>query len=61
MDVKLYLSLGDSSLLKELNTDERAMPLLINLYLLNVDNTEVSNYYEVKVIPSRAEKYGSFY
>jgi hypothetical protein len=56
MDVKLYLALGDSALLKELNTDERAMPLLIDLYLLNGDNTEVSNYYDVKVIPKAALK-----
>lgn len=56
MDVKLYLALGDSALLKELNTDERAMPLLIDLYLLNGNNMEVSNYYDIKVIPKAALK-----
>jgi len=56
MDVKLYLALGDSALLKELNTDERAMPLLIDLYLLNGNNSEVSGYYDVKVIPKAAVK-----
>ncbi len=34
-DVKLYLYLGDSILLKNIKTDDKAMKLLVELYLIN--------------------------
>jgi hypothetical protein len=56
MDVKLYLALGDTSLINDFTTDERAMGLLIDLYLLNQNNMELTEYYGLKVIPKAALK-----
>ncbi len=53
-DVKLYLYLGDSILLKNIKTDDKAMKLLVELYLININNAELSQYYGTRVIPKVA-------
>jgi len=52
--VNLYFYLGDSVLLKRVKTDEKAMELLIDLYLLNRKNVEFSEYYGTRIIPKAA-------
>ncbi len=57
----LYFYLGDSVLLKKVKTDDRAMRLLIDLYLVNKNNAELSEYYGTKIIPKAAsENIGAF-
>ncbi len=53
-EVKLYYFLGDSILLKKVEQDERAMQLLINLYLVNRNNAELSEYYGSRILPKAA-------
>ncbi len=53
-NINLYFYLGDSVLLKRVKTDERAMKLLIDLYLLNRKKVEISQYYSTRVIPKAA-------
>ena len=48
---KVYYFLGDSSLVQDVQSDERAMALLIDLYLLNQDNTELTEFYGSSAIP----------
>lgn len=50
-EVKLYFFLGEKVLLEKLKSDERAMRLLIDLYLLNKNNVELSQYYGSVIIP----------
>lgn len=60
-DIRIYCFLGDSSLVQDLNTDERAMKLLVDLYLLNKNNAELSEYYGSKVIPKAALRNTEFF
>jgi len=53
-DVNLYFYLGDSILLKKVKTDEKAMKLLIDLYLININNCELSEYYGTRIIHKAA-------
>ena len=52
-DVKLYYDLGDT-LLKKSKIDERAMKLLIELYLAKQKSAELSEYYGLILIPQAA-------
>ena len=49
----LYYSLSDS-LLKKTKHDERAMKLLVNSYLINSTNIELTEYYSTIIIPNAA-------
>jgi hypothetical protein len=53
-DINLYYYLGDSVLLKKAVNDIRAMKLLIDLYLVNSNNAELSEYYGFILIPKAA-------
>jgi hypothetical protein len=53
-DVSLFYSLGDSILLEKAKYDERAMKLIIEIYLLYKNSAELSEYYGTTVIPRAA-------
>lgn len=55
-DIKLYFILGDSVLLNKVEHDMRAMKLLIELYLVNRNNAELSEYYGFRILPKAATK-----
>ena len=53
-DIKLYYFLGSSILSGKSAHDIRAMKLLIDLYFLNKNNAEASEYYGFELIPRAA-------
>jgi hypothetical protein len=53
-ETNLYFKLADSCLLKKINSDNRAMYLLIDLYLVNWINVEFSEYYASEIVPKAA-------
>lgn len=53
-EVRLYFFLADSVLLNKVKNDEKAMKLLIELYLVNFNNVELSEYYGFIVLPKAA-------
>lgn len=54
-EINLYFLLGDT-LLQIAYKEERAAKLLIDLYLVNRNNVELSEYYGSKIIPKLATK-----
>lgn len=53
-DIALLYSLGDSLLLEKAKFDERAMMLIVDIYLLYGNSPELAEYYGLKVIPEAA-------
>lgn len=55
-ETRMYFYLGEVVLLNKAEFDERAMKLVIDLYLVNRNNVELSEYYGFRIIPKIALK-----